>query len=179
MRSPNTILKLAESKTIVCDTCSLVNLLNGKKLAFVLNIPGTIFLIGPLVYREVCKVEGQKKIIDDLLACGKLKMWVEEINIELLSKLYSLYSLGDGETECIAICIENNVEMCSDDRKARMAGENELMKEKVMGSLRLLKMAVGADLIKCSDAKIAYHEMRAKGGFLPKNVENAYFCKAS
>ena len=173
----NIILKLPDNLKILFDACSVINLVNGNQFNSVLSLAGYDFFIGPAVYNEVAEVEYQKKIIDDFIASGKIQLWEEEIGINLLSRLYSKYGLGDGETESITICIGSNLLFCCDDNKARNAGKVEFGETRVMGSLRLLKLAVSENIIKCNDAEFSYLEMKFKGGWLPK-IDHAYFCKA-
>jgi predicted nucleic acid-binding protein len=170
---------LADINTIIIDTCSLVNLMNGNHLVSALKLSKLKFVIGPAVYKEVSKVQDQKQIIDDLIATKKLFLWSGKMDLTVLIGLYGKYMLGDGETESIAICKLDNSLICCDDRKARSAAELEILPENCMGSLKILKLAVIDNIIKCTDAETSYLTMKHKGGFLPKNIDNSYFCKAS
>lgn len=165
---------------IALDTCSLVNLMNGNQLDAVLSISNKSFVISPSVYKETTKIPTQKEVIDEYLASGQLRISESELDVSLLSNLYENYNLGDGETESIAICKNNpSTLLCCDDKKARTAAGKEMDSTNIIGSLRLLKIAVGEEIIKCTDAQISYLEMKFKGGFLPKGIDNHYFCKAS
>lgn len=152
--------------------------MNGDRLQSVLNISYIQYYLGPAVYNEVSRVKSQKNKIDDFIESGKIIKFDKEIDIHLISRLYDEYKLGDGETESICICIEESFLICCDDRKARNASEKELTKSNVIGSLRLLKMAVTNNIIKCNDAENSYFEMLLKGGFLPKDIEHSYFCSS-
>lgn len=170
---------MAKAPNIVFDSCSLINLMNSDRLETALSIVGINYYLGPAVYKEVSKIQTQKETVDFLIASGKLLNWPNNINISLISRLYNDYGLGDGETESIAICIETGFSICCDDKKARTASQTEITDDRLMGSLRLLKLAVIENIIKCTDAQVSYIEMLFKGGFLPKNVDNDYFCSAS
>ncbi|HRI35155.1 MAG TPA: hypothetical protein PLD02_15505 [Saprospiraceae bacterium] len=130
------------------------------------------------MYKEVSRVQSQKNKIDDFIESGKIITLDKDLDIHLLSRLYDEYKLGDGETESICICIEESFLICCDDKKARIAAEKELTKPNVMGSLRLLKMAVIDNIIRCNDAESSYSEMLLKGGFLPKDIQHSYFCSS-
>lgn len=169
---------MARSTHIVFDTCSLINLMNGERLQSVLNIPYIQYYLGPAVYKEVSKIQTQKDKIDDFIESTKIIKWNKDIDINLISRLYDDYKLGDGETESLCICIEESFLICCDDRKARVASEKELTKPNVIGSLRLLKMAVIENVIKCNDAESSYFTMLLKGGFLPKDIQHNFFCSS-
>lgn len=152
--------------------------MNGNQLDSILSISEIKYFIGPAVYGEVSKLESQKQFIDNAIAEGKLIKWKGDIDLDLLNTLYEEYGLGDGETESIAIGISTAYSLCCDDKKARIAANNELNQSHVIGSLGMLKMAVMDNIIKCTDATLSYLEMILKGGFLPKNLDGNYFCNA-
>jgi predicted nucleic acid-binding protein len=152
--------------------------MNSDRLESVLNVKYLRLYIGQAVLREAAKIVSQKEIIDYFTSSGKLIIWSNNISVSLVTRLIAVYGLGDGETESIAICIENGFSLCCDDKKARSAAQNEITGNLVMGSLRLLKLAVSEKVIKCTEAQISYLEMVIKGGFLPKNIAEDYFCKA-
>lgn len=52
----------------------------------------------------------------------------------------------------------------------------EIGNNNVIGSLRLLKLTVIHNIIECTDAFSSYIDMIYKGGFLPRNIENHFFC---
>lgn len=153
--------------------------MNCDRLDTVLNLANTKYYISQAVYYEVAKITSQKTEVDKFTANGKLIVWTQNISVGLLSHLFDTYGLGDGETESTAICVETGFLLCCDDRKARTAAQKEITDARLKGSLRLLKHAVIENIIKCTDAQVSYIEMVVKGGFLPKNVENDYFCSAS
>ncbi|MAT90910.1 MAG: hypothetical protein CMC35_09480 [Flavobacteriaceae bacterium] len=173
------MLSLEENKHICLDSCSIINLINGGYLEEVLLIPNYVFVIGPSVYDEVSKILSQKEIVDHFISMGKLHEFSDDIDIEMMDSLFSQYNLGDGETESVTMSIENNFEICVDDKSARRMAEENIGAEKTMGSLRLLKFTVEKSLIECFEAFRAYELMINEGGFLPKGIPRNYFCKAS
>lgn len=90
--------------------------------------------------------------------------------LELLER----FGLGDGETECLAFSVGADFGVCSDDRKARQICQSVIGKEKVMGSLGLLREAVHLGLVTADEAFQAYIKMKAAGGFLP-DINLAFF----
>lgn len=165
-------------RKICLDACSVINLVNCNNFRSVLSLENTTFFMGPSVYDEVIKVPEQKEIINTLISDGLIEIYEGEINVELVDSFFETYQLGDGETETVAICNQNGYSMCCDDRLARAMAETIIGEEKTMGSLRLLKFAVQAGTILCTDAFIAYQVMITEGGFLPKNINNHFFCSS-
>ena len=168
-----------KSTNLILDACSVINLINCNQLENCSNIPNLTFYIGYSAYDEVCKIESQKAVLDDLIGQGTIILFENDIEIDTLSELYKKYTLGDGETEAIAIAMHNYMMVCCDDRKARNAAAKELGRNEVVGSLTLLKNAVNASIIKCTNAFDSYVDMKDKGGFLPNSIDNHFFCKAS
>ena len=99
----------------------------------------------------------------------------EEIPPDRFLELVTDHDIGDGELESIAVCETTNRAFCTDDAAARRLATNLLGHPNVMGSLRLLKLAVAASLLKCTEAFASYNQMRDSGGFLP-DLTNDFFC---
>ena len=160
------------------DACSVINLINCNNLHSVLSLENTTFFIGPAVYDEVVKLPEQEVIINTFISKGVIEIYDGEINIDLVDSFFETYQLGDGETETVAICVQNGFTMCCDDRLARAMAETVIGEDKTMGSLRLLKFTVQAGILLCKDAFVAYRLMISEGGFLPKNISNHFFCSS-
>ena len=160
---------------IVFDTCSLVNLVNGRSLNEVLQLPGFQFSIGNIVLDEYSKVESQLNLLKPLLKKGFIRHIEEDVDINLFMQLKQKFQLGDGETESIAHCIQEGFSLSSDDSKARKSATSELGSVRVLGSIHLLRETVKNNIMKCDDAMAAYKIMILKGAFLPK-IEKGYFC---
>lgn len=94
---------------------------------------------------------------------------------DLFLNLLAEHDLGDGETECIAICQINGHGVCCDDRKARDLARIVLGPERVIGTIRLLRWCVEDGLIDCQRAFAYFRTMRAAGGFLPV-TQPEFFC---
>jgi predicted nucleic acid-binding protein len=147
---------------------------NCGKLATVCDLPDIQIALSPIVVSE-CGLDCAAEIIA-LEATGRIHFVPDsEISTDRFLDLVADHDIGDGELESIAVCEATNRAFCTDDAAARRLASNLLGAPKVMGSLRLLKFAVEASLLKCTDAFAGYLEMRDNGGFLP-NVETDFFC---
>jgi predicted nucleic acid-binding protein len=137
-------------------------------------LPDTQIALSPIVVSE-CGLDCAAEIIA-LEAAGRIHFVPDcEISTDRFLDLVADYDIGDGELESITVCEATSRAFCTDDAAARRLASNLLGAPKVMGSLRLLKFAVEAALLKCTDAFAGYLEMRNKGGFLPE-LETDFFC---
>ena len=86
------------------------------------------------------------------------------------------YKLGPGGTECLTYAINSDVMICSDDLKARQVAAGEFGRERVTGTLGLLRdvvlTGVTTDLITWE----AYERMKQAGAFLP-DIDRNFFGK--
>jgi predicted nucleic acid-binding protein len=147
----------------VLDTSTIINLLNGQAFDRVLTIPNSKFFVGALVLQE-CGLNATLKTAQE---AGSLTLLDgHEIPAATFVTLLGRYELGDGETECLAACLHSTRTMASDDRRARLAGETELGKPRVIGSQRLLRLGVDTEVFDKSEAMQIYQEMISRGGYL-------------
>lgn len=159
---------------LLIDACAAINLYNCDRLADVCQLPDTEIEVSPIVLSE-CGVDCAG-IILQLEAAGLLKFVPDaEISPDRFLELVAVHDIGDGELEAIAVCEVTGGSFCTDDGAARRLAADLLGAHRVMGSIRLLKFAVEASLLKCTDAFSGYLEMRQRGGFLPK-LEDDFFC---
>lgn len=130
--------------------------------------------MSPIVVSE-CGLDCAAEIID-LQTTGRI-LFVpdEEISPDRFLELVTDHDIGDGELESIVVCENTNRAFCTDDAAARRLATNLLGPPNVMGSLRLLKFAVAASLLTCTDAFASYSQMRDSGGFLP-DLTDDFFC---
>jgi hypothetical protein len=159
---------------VVLDSCSLVNLINGDLVEEIIKIPNCNFLLGQIVYEECCEIESQKLIIDRAIELSKFKL-VPDVDIDQFIQIKQKYQLGDGETESIVNCFNNDFILSSDDLKARQCAVKELGTDRVIGCLYLTRETARNNIITCDEALNAYLIMKVKGGFLPI-VDDNYFC---
>jgi predicted nucleic acid-binding protein len=150
---------------LVVDACSWINLVNGNgALAVVLRLPGFEWHVGPLVRDECGDLaeveaavgEGNVNALDDSL-----------IGVNAFTALRTKHRLGPGETECIAFAMALGFGVCTDDGRAREAAATELGKDRLIGSIGLLKRSVSAGLITAAGALDMYEHMVARGAYLP------------
>lgn len=154
------------------DASCCINLLNGGALTAVLGLSTRAFLIGPLVLSECA---GDRPRFEELIENGILELSDEErISGKLYVAFLERYRLGAGETECLTIAKDCECAVASDDRAARRAIAKEIGKEKLTGSIGLLKEAVSSGSMTPLEAMACYEQMRAHGAFLP-DIELQYF----
>lgn len=159
---------------LLIDACAAINLHNCGQLAVVCELPNVEIAMSPIVVSE-CGLDCAGEIIA-LHAAGRIHYVPDqEISPDRFLELVTDHDIGDGELESIAVCETTNRAFCTDDAAARRLATNLLGGQKVMGSLRLLKLAVEASLLKCTDAFAGYKQMRDSGGFLP-DLANDFFC---
>lgn len=95
--------------------------------------------------------------------------------LENFLELMETSPLGDGEIECIALANLLNMGVCSDDRKARLLASAHRGEQNVIGSIRLLRWCVEAEIITCTNAFEIFQNMLESGGFLPQTSQD-FFC---
>jgi predicted nucleic acid-binding protein len=159
---------------LLIDACAAINLHNCGQLAVVCELPNVEIALSPIVVSE-CGLDCAAEIID-LQSAGRIFFVPDdEISPDRFLELVMDHDIGDGELESIAVCETTNRAFCTDDAAARRLAINLLGSPNVMGSLRLLKLAVAASLLKCTEAFAGYNQMRDSGGFLP-DLANDFFC---
>jgi predicted nucleic acid-binding protein len=155
----------------ILDASSVINLINGGVLAAILDLPNHKFAIGPQVMLECA---GDQDFIRMHMGNTLSEMSDEQIPASLFFALLEEHGLGLGETECLVLAIEHNGSVCTDDRKARKMCAAALGRERVLGTVRLLRESVAADILSADDAIVAYETMRSNGAFLPE-IPQDYF----
>jgi predicted nucleic acid-binding protein len=151
---------------LITDASSIINLSNAGALNIVTGLPDLTVCVSPLVVGEcgpTCAAEllahqdkGTIRFVDP-----------EEVTAELFLSLLDEHDLGEGETECLALLLSGGYIFCCDDGKARKVGIALAGEDRVVGSLRLLKLAVEAGLCTSDQAFEYYQRMKDAGGFLP------------
>lgn len=91
-----------------------------------------------------------------------------EVSSERFLTLLDEHELGEGETECLALLLDGGYVFCCDDGKARRVAAVLTDESRVVGSLRLLKWAVKAELCTTEPAFAYYQVMKDAGGILPE-----------
>lgn len=159
---------------VILDACSIINLHNGGVLRSVCSIPKIHVQVGPIVGGE-CS-EDCALAIASLHTDGDLEYLEDnELEIEDFLLFVDENRLGDGESECILLAnLDGQSAICCDDRRGRLKAVELLGEERVLGSIRLVKIAVDNGLMEPAEAFAAYEQMRKLGGFLP-TIEIGYF----
>jgi len=147
---------------LAIDACSLIILDKGGVLGKVLALDGHEFCVGSFVEDE-CGT-----LVKSYIQQGTLKKLPDErLLLHDFVTLLDRYTLGYGETECIAFCISEGISFCSDDARARKSAEAELGASRVVGTLYLLRECVRSGLLTRAEAITAYEQMKVRGAFLP------------
>jgi predicted nucleic acid-binding protein len=151
---------------LITDASSIINLANAGALDIVTALPNRTICLSPLVVGEcepTCAAEllahreqGTIRFVDP-----------QAVSSELFLSLLDEHDLGEGETECLALLLNGGYIFCCDDGKARRVGIALTSEDQVVGSIRLLKWAVEAELCTCLQAFEYYQLMKDAGGFLP------------
>ncbi len=161
---------------VVLDSCTLINLINANVLMRVCSLNDYSFFIGELVYEECCEVDEQKVIIDTFIDTRKITILKNKISISEFKDIKNSYSLGNGESESIALAKKFNYVVATDDSKARNSAMKEVGRTKLCGSIFLLRELVQRGIVTCVEAQSLQNKMKSLGGFLPK-VDPNYLCK--
>lgn len=159
---------------VIMDACSVINLHNAGLLSTVCAIEGITVQIGPIAGGECsedCALELATLHDDDDL----VYLSDTELDSEVFLEFVNANKLGDGEAECILLASEDaNAVVCCDDMRGRKKAIDLLGEERLMGSIRLLKIAVESGVIAPHEAFAGYERMRVAGGFLP-DIDQEYF----
>ncbi len=135
-------------------------------LDVVLGLHDRAFFIGPIVRGEVLQL---KPIVDRCIADLKISALPDdELTFDDVADFSNQHNLGVGESECILFCLRRaELNVCSDDRRARLVGAGVLSQERVVGTSDLLKECVMQGMLTAQDSFAAYEQMRSRGAFLP------------
>lgn len=158
---------------VLMDACAIINLSNAECLESVANLANYRLVLSPAVVGE-CNSGAATEIIN-LHAAGFIDFVDEDlVPLERFFQLLEEFSLGSGETECMALAEIGDELICCDDRRARQCASQLLGEHRLMGSLRLLKFGVGEGLFSATNAFQFYENMIFSGGFLPL-IDITYF----
>jgi predicted nucleic acid-binding protein len=151
---------------VLMDACSVINLSNAECLDKVAALNNYRMVLPPAVVGE-CNSGAATEIIN-LHSDGLIDFIDEDlVPVDRFFYLLDQFSLGAGETECMALAEIGNELICCDDRRARQCASQLLGEHRLMGSLRLLKFGVVEGLFSVPDALKFYDNMINCGGFLP------------
>jgi predicted nucleic acid-binding protein len=153
-------------KTVCTDACCAINLIKGDAIELISRLSNIRLCMQGLVEDEIGT---SFSLIAALADRGKFALVSgDEILASEVGSVANRYNIGLGESECIVIGKKFNWDVASDDKKARSAAHTELGKNRVTGSIGLLKKAVADGLVNQTEAFEIYKKMVAGGGFLPR-----------
>lgn len=157
----------------VIDACCLINLDNVGALQMAAQLQKCQLWVTPLVVETEIPTCGA--VVESLIRDGSINMVDENcISADVFADVAETGGLGDGETASIAACVCLSYGFCCDDKKARQLASDIITRERVIGSMRLLRWSVEEGLCNCGDAAALHRLMIKKGGFLPKVDERFY-----
>ena len=152
---------------LIVDASSIINLHNAQALELVTTLPNCVLWLSPLVVGE-CHPKCAAELLR-LKRAGLLGFVdSDKIPADSFLELVQSHGLGDGETECLALCLTGSYIFCCDDSKARQTAIALFGGPRVVGSLRLLKWCVADSLATAETAFAMYQKMKGAGGFLPE-----------
>lgn len=137
---------------MVADTCVLVNLIHGERLALLGTLPGYEFVIPDYVYEEVTD-QDQRQALDEALGQGSLKKerLTDLTSIELYASLRG--SLGSGEAACIAMAVTHGWMIASDEgRLFRREVIARIGEDRLLTTVRLYVLAIDVGLLTIEEA---------------------------
>jgi len=122
---------------LIVDASSIINLHNAQALELVTTLPNCVLWLSPLVVGE-CHPKCAAELLR-LKRAGLLGFVdSDKIPADSFLELVQSHGLGDGETECLALCLTGSYIFCCDDSKARQTAIALFGGPRVVGSLRLL-----------------------------------------
>ena len=157
---------------VILDASTLINLANGEVLGEVLKLPQRHFVVSSVVRAESKTIAAA---IDDAVKAKRLGLVDDSlISVGAFKAARKRLQLDAGETECILAAVAMGCSIGCDDQAARKAIIKELGEARLTGSLGLLQKAVAVGLITRGEAFASYQLMRARGGFLPLQLESDF-----
>lgn len=150
---------------MIFDASSLLNQHNGGLVNLASDALGIEICFGPQVFDECTSIQTQ--LIEGLEGKSLRKLSDESVSAVEYIRLMEDYSLGPGETECLALAKENDLPICCDDRLARRMIENEIGRKNLTGTIGILIRLVEVGAIDPTDAEQRFETMRVNGAFFP------------
>lgn len=148
--------------TVVTDANILINLIHVGRLGLCASLPGHELVI-PEHVRDEIRDTRQRGILEESLKLGELR--VEPITDLCSLALYAAMTgyLGRGESACLALAIEHDWMVASDEKgRFRREALHRLGEERLMGTKELYLQMIRFDLLSVdeSDADKALLEER-------------------
>jgi predicted nucleic acid-binding protein len=154
------------------DASTLINLVNGMVFELLIGAADCQFVVGPVVRTECGSAREQ---IEAAVARGNLEILDgAAISVTAFLEALAVHELGRGETECLVAAEALGATVCCDDNAARTVMIAGLGRERVVGTIGLLRKAVSLGILEPKAAESAYGLMRSMGGFLPRLDDGAF-----
>lgn len=145
-------MTISPPRTVATDANVLINLIHTARLDLCAALPGYAFVVPDHVHEEIRDVE-QRATLDEAVARGVLR--VESIHdiegVALFAELTAY--LGRGEAACLALAARRGWSVASDEKKRfRREAERLVGKDRLLGTVEILVLAIRADLVTVADA---------------------------
>lgn len=153
---------------IVCDACTLINLAAGGVLPL-FQANGIEIACGEICLDEATAGGPFSEDIQESVRRGFVERFPDDtLQVSQVEFAMSSWKLGAGESECILL-VESAGDWvaASDDNRARNIASDKFGKERVLGSIGLLRRLVLIGAISIEDAVACHQLMRDNGAFLP------------
>lgn len=159
----------------IIDTCALINILNCDIWEiFGQNFSRDVCFQG-LVEDECSSVQDR---LEKLVDRGEvIKFSGSQITAKEVGDMATLFAIGMGEAECLAIAAKYNFDFISDDKRARNAALKVLPHRAVTGSIGIICTLLDDGNINIEQAKYTLETMRCRGGHIPNfDFEKRLIC---
>lgn len=151
----------------IIDSCALINLLNsGLADPFGRHFASNICFQG-LVEDGCTSISSE---IYEMVVKGYLSKFDGSlVGANKVSNIALSYSLGIGESECLAIAKDHGYDFICDDRKARKTARSFLPESsRITGSIGILCELIDAGHVSAAQAADALCQIRDCGGHVPR-----------
>lgn len=163
-------------RTVVLDTCILINLLATGRVAEMVRAIAPLCLVcsavsGESLYLRPLETDGRLEAVDlrPLIAAGVIT-WCE-IEGEVEEDLYVSYALelDDGEAMSLAIAQSRNLALATDERKARRLAREHVPQLSIITTAEIIHAwAEGKDR---RDVVAVVHSILARARFRPSDLD--------
>lgn len=162
------------SLDLALDASSVINLIKGGVATKCLSCLENAAHITPSVQTESRGHTTTAVTMKCLVESGLVIAGDEIVTLDALNELMLASELGAGECETILYAQLTGRIVSCDDKRARNLVVELLGENRLVGTLKLMKMCVGDGAIGSAEAHNAYTEMKNQGAFLP-DVPEEYF----
>ncbi|WP_061246446.1 hypothetical protein [Leptospira interrogans] len=152
---------------LVVDSCCLISWNRSAFFEKVIDSGLFQLQIGYFVLDELRKETWLISLINN----GQINVIDLSISLEEVETFSKVKKLGSGESEAILIAKTALINFCSDDNRARKIATAIVGKNKVIGTLGIMKSLNEQGFINKTDLYLYYQNMKTTGSFLPDYSE--------